>query len=316
MTKPTVELLTLSYSGDFEVCRLLCQSMDRFVPADITHRLIVPRADLPLFAPLASKTRKLEAQDHYLPAWFKRVPMPSPKWRRRLHLPRRDVYVTPFSLPVRGWIAQQIMKISAAAKSPADLVVHVDSDNVFVRPFSLDRIYRDGKARIYRDDKPVGLETHARWQRAAGQLLGLEAENFYGGEYIDPFVVWKTDIVRKLTERLQAVSGTDWIKTLARTQHFAEYVLYGVFADRIEGFENAGLRPENLSLCHSVWHRGFEDDDTLTAFVEALQPYHQTCLIQSTVAKDLAARERLFSLVTAFAEKQTAAALVPTDHVL
>lgn len=308
MSKPTVELLTLSYSGDFEVCRLLCQSIDRFVPADITHRLIVPRADLALFAPLASRTRKLEAQDHYLPAWFKRVPMPSPKWRKRLHLPRRDVYVTPFSLPVRGWIAQQIMKISAAAKSPADLVVHVDSDNVFVRPFSLERIYRDGHARIYRDETPVGLETHARWQRMAGKLLGLEAETFYGGEYIDPFVVWKTDVVRGLTERLEAVSGSHWIKTLARTQHFAEYVLYGVFADRIEGFEAAGLRPENISLCHSVWHRGFEDDDTLIAFVEALQPYHQTCLIQSTVAEDLASRERLFALVTKFAETQTAAA--------
>lgn len=313
MTNPTVELLTLSYSGDFEVCRLLCQSIDRFVPAHITHRLIVPRADLPLFAPLASKTRKIEAQDQYLPIWFKRVPMPPPKWRKRLHLPRRDVYVTPFSLPVRGWIAQQILKISAAAQSPADLVVHVDSDNVFVRPFSLDRIYRDGKARIYRDEKPVGLETHARWQRMAGKLLGLEAEAFYGGEYIDPFVVWKSDVVRGLIRRLEAVSGSHWIKTLARTQHFAEYVLYGVYADRIEGFEAASLRPENISLCHSVWHRGFESEDKLTAFVEALQPHHQTCLIQSTVAEDLAARERLFSLVTDFAEKQT---LVASGHAV
>lgn len=313
MTEPTVEFLTLSYSGDFDVCRLLCKSMDRFVSADITHRLIVPRADLALFAPLAGKTRKLEAQDQYLPAWFRRVPMPPPKWRKRLHLPRRDVYVTPFSLPVRGWIAQQIMKISAAAKSSADLVVHVDSDNVFVRPFALDRIYRDGKTRIYRDETPVGLETHARWQRMAGKLLGLEAEAFYGGEYIDPFVVWKTGVVRGLILRLEEVSGSHWIKTLARTQHFAEYVLYGVYADRIAGFEAAGLRPENTSLCHSVWHRGFEDDDTLMSFVEALQPYHQTCLIQSTVAEDLAARERLFSLVTAFAEKQTP---VATSHAL
>jgi len=306
---PKIEILTLSYSGDLEVCRLLCQSIDRFVPEGITHRLIVPRADLALFAPLAGPNRRIEAQDELLPAWFRRVPMPPPKWRKRLKLPRRDVYVTPFSLPVRGWIAQQIMKISAVAGSTADIVVHVDSDNVFIRPLALDRIHRDGLTRIYRDKHPVGLETHARWQKAAGRLLGLGEEAFYGGEYIDPFVVWKTEMTRKVIARIEEVSGTHWVKTLARTQHFAEYVLYGVYADRIEGLDAARLRPENFSLCHSVWHRGFGADDEIDAFVGAVEPHHQTCLFQSTVTEHMESRHAVFARVTEAAARQDEAKL-------
>ncbi len=85
-----VELLTLSYRGDYEVCRLLCESVDRFVPADIEHRLAVPRADLDLFASLANSRRRLIAQEDLLPNWF----VPVPRWLVRLVRLRRRVLTT------------------------------------------------------------------------------------------------------------------------------------------------------------------------------------------------------------------------------
>lgn len=300
----SIAIITKSYRGDHECCRLLCESVDRFVPADIRHTLVVPQADVALFAPLANARRDILAEEEVLPRWFRRIPLPPPQWRKRLFLPRRDVYATPFSLPVRGWIAQQIMKIAAAAMSRADILVHIDSDNAFIRPLDPSRLVRNGVARIYRNPQPVGLATHTRWQHAAGRLLGLEDSAFYGGEYIDPFVVWKTSVVRDLIARIEAVSGTDWIKTLARTQHFAEYVLYGVYADRIAGFEASGLSPENFSLCHSRWSDEFAGEAAIREFVEAVEPHHLTCLIQSTIATAAQSRARVFARVTEFAARQ------------
>src|SRR5690606_7675218 len=307
MTTPSIEVLTKSYRSDFEHCELLCESMVRFVQAGITHTLVVPRSDTSLFSRLLTDRRRIIAEDELLPSWFWRVPLPSPEWRRRLHLPRRDIYLTPFSPPVRGWIAQQIMKIAAAAASSADIVVHIDSDNVFIRPLKVENIVPGGKVRIYREPQPAGLATRVRWQRVAGKLLGLPEKEFYGGEYISPLVVWKTSIVRGMIERIEAVGKQNWIKILARTPHFAEYVLYGVYADQILGFEKAGLQPEDFSLCHSRWSDTFADDADMTAFVEAVEPHHVTCLVQSTIAHDRALRRNLFARVTELARQQDGA---------
>ena len=303
-TGDSMELLTMSFRGDYEVCRVLCESVDRFVPQGIEHCLIVPRADLDVFASLANHRRRLIAEEDILPPWFFRIPMPSPQLRRLLGLPRRNVYFTPFSLPVRGWIAQQIMKIAAAAKSQADIVIHIDSDGAFIRPFSTNLICRDGKVRIYRDPSPVGLETHVVWQQAAGALLGLEDRRFYGGEYIDQFVVWKPSVVRGMVNRLQEVSGYDWVRTLARSPHFAEYVLYGVYADQVVGFDAAGLVPQTFSMCHSMWDGSFSNDQAIESFVHSVEEHHVLCLLQSTLSESMERRREVFRRVTEVAALQ------------
>ena len=131
-------ILTLSYSGDFDCCSLLCESFDRFAPTGISHRLFTPTHDLALFAPLAGGRRSLGSQDRdLLPRWLVKLPMPRPRLRDLLRLPRRNIYLSPFTPPVRGWIAQQMMKIAACADSPTEIIMHVDSDTAFVRPLTL-----------------------------------------------------------------------------------------------------------------------------------------------------------------------------------
>jgi hypothetical protein len=304
LPEPQANLITCSFRGDLEVCRMLCASVDRFVPETIPHSLYVPRADIPLFADLASPRRTITAQEELLPRWFIKLPLPSPEWRRRLHLPRRNMYVTPYSLPVRGWIAQQIMKIAATAQASAEIVAHVDSDSIFIRPLKLEHLSRDGKVRIYRNPEMVELETHRVWQEAAGKLLGLPPSRYYGAEYINPLVVWRRSVIQRMIARIAQVSGRDWRVALARTPHFAEYVLYGVFADQVLGLKEAGLMPEAFTLNHARWSDEFEGPEGVDAFIDALQPVHVASLIQSTMSTSMADRQAIFERLAARAAAQ------------
>ncbi|MDE2363327.1 MAG: hypothetical protein KGM42_11665 [Hyphomicrobiales bacterium] len=303
----TASLVTCSFSGDFEICRLLCESVDRFVPPDIAHILYVPARDVAMFSAFAGPRRTIATQESLLPRWFVKAPLPGPKWRARLRLPRRNVYLTPFSAPVRGWIAQQIMKISAAAVSPTEIVVHVDSDNAFIRPLRLDQLASGERVRLYRSPEMVDLPSHRKWHAAAAKLLGLPEADYHGAEYIDQIVVWRRSVVRALAARIAEIAGVDWRIALARTPHFAEYILYGVFADRVMGLDAAGLFPDAQSLCLSRWSGDFQDAAEEQAFIDAISSAHVACLIQSTLAMNAADRRGLFERAIDVAARKPAA---------
>jgi hypothetical protein len=196
------------------------------------------------------------------------------------------------------------MKIAASARSSAEIVAHVDSDNVFIRPLKLEHLAPEGRVRIYRNAEKVELETHRVWHETAGRLLGLPPSRFYGAEYINPFVVWRRSIVRGLIERIESVSGRDWRIVLARTPHFAEYVLYGVYAEQVIGLDEAGLIPQDFTLCHARWGDEFEGEADVKAFLDTLEPWHVTSLIQSTIGTTMAERRAVFDRVEALAEAQ------------
>ncbi|GLK68819.1 DUF6492 family protein [Hansschlegelia plantiphila] len=302
----TARLSTCSFRGDFEACRALCDSVDRFVAEEIEHWLIVPGKDIALFAPLGGGRRRILAEEDFLPRGFWKAPMPAPKLRRLLRLPRRNIYFTPFSKPVRGWIAQQMMKISATASATTDIVVHVDSDNVFVRKLTLDHLAKDGRVRLYRSPVKVEQPGHRLWHAAAGRLLGLPPSDFYDAEYIDALVVWRRSALVAMTGRIERVTGSSWQVALARTPHFAEYVLYGVHADKVMGLDAAGLYAAPDSLCHSRWSGAFGGRADEDAFIAGIRPDHVSCLIQSTIEMSLEARLALYARAQDFAARQDA----------
>lgn len=304
MSGNAVQLITCSYSGDLEVCRMLCATVDRFAPEDVTHSLYVPRHDLPLFADLATSRRTIGAQEDLLPKWLWKVPLPGPKWRARLRLPRRNVYLTPFTLPVRGWIAQQMMKIAATLRSEADIVVHVDSDAAFIRPFTASSFMVGDKTRFHKSEESAELEAHIPWYAAAGRLLGLPEADYYTTEYIDQIVVWRRTVVEAMTARIEATTGVGWAKALAKTPHLAEYVLYGVFVDHVLGIEAAGLSNQSRSLCHSRWTGDFTGPADEAAFVDSLLPDPIACAIQSTNSIGTEGRRRILERVIERAAEQ------------
>lgn len=246
-------LVTLSFAGDFESCRLLCETVDRFGPDRASHLLAVPAADIPLFRPLAGGRRVLIAEEELLPRWLRKLPLPSMAWRKRLGLPRRNVYLSFRGRPVRGWIAQQIMKINAAASAGSDTVLHLDSDTALVRPLPAAAMAVDGRLRLSRFPGAADDAMHAPWHRAASSLLGLASSDYLGSDYIDSFVTWRRANVNGLLARIGEVTGRDPIAALAATRDFSEYILYGAYCEHVLGLETAGHAGTERSLCEMVW---------------------------------------------------------------
>lgn len=304
---PKVTLLTCSFRGDFDLCKMMCESVDRFVPGQISHLVYVPKSDFPLFGELTSERRKMLPEDGMLPRWFRKVPLPPAKWRKRLKLPRRNIYWTPYSRPVRGWIAQQIMKLQAAAGAPTEIILHVDSDIEFVRPMTIERLMpKPGLVRLYQFASPAPMDSHILWHQTAYKLLGVPdpGPSAYQQDYIGSVVVWRRSVVRKLLQEIERVGGRDWRIVLARTPHFSEYILYGTFATRVLGLAEAGHVVEPSSLCLCRWSDEFKDAAGEREFVEALEPGEVACCLQSTLAITLAERRRIFERVAEFAARQ------------
>lgn len=53
--------------------------------------------------------------------------------------------------------------------------------------------------------------------------------------------------------------GADWRITLARTPHFAEYILYGIFVEHVLALEKAGHVADGESLSLTRWQGEFEE---------------------------------------------------------
>ncbi|WP_045014306.1 DUF6492 family protein [Bradyrhizobium sp. LTSP849] len=297
---PDTSMITCSFRGDYEICSMLCESIDRFVPEPIKHTVYVPESDLALFEPLANSRRSIVSEDALLPRWFWKLPLPSSQWRRRLLLPRRNFYLTPYSLPVRGWIAQQMMKIAAAAQSSNEIVLHIDSDILFVRQLSVSELFPHvDRARLYRQAS-ANANSHRLWHLSASKLLGLPADEFHDGEYVDSIVLWRRSVVHKMIERIEGVAKVDWQVILGRTKHFSEYILYGVFAERVMGLEDAKLSIAPKSLCHTRWTDAFLSVDDETNFINSIDPRMIGICIQSTIPLPMSKRRDLFDRAVSF----------------
>lgn len=290
----TATLITCSFRGDLDICRLLCRSIDLHAGAGIEHRLYVPARDLPLFAELAAPRRRIEAQESLLPRWFWKAPMPGPVWRRRLRLPRRNVYFTPFHGAVRGWIAQQIMKIAASLRAEGEIVAHVDSNSALVQPLEIAHLSRAGRTRFYAGAVVERHDGHAIWYDQAARLFDLPAADYYVSDYIAPLVVWRRPVVEAMTRRIEATTGRSWPSALAATRHFSEYVLYGVFAEAALGLDAAVLQRESRSLCLTRWVEDFDDPVEIEQFLAQADTDQLVCCLQSTLALPLRTRSRIF----------------------
>jgi hypothetical protein len=298
-------ILTLSYSGDYDYCRLLCSSLDEFAPEGLRHRLYVPTRDQELFRPLATPCRMIGSQDRdLLPSWLMKAPMPGPRLRRLLRLPRRNMYLSLRGKPVRGWIAQQIMKIAAGAESATEIVLHLDSDTCLIRPMTRDMLVDGNEAvRFYHDPAARLPETHLLWRDVACRLLDVDPRPVSRSDYIDTCVVWRRSVVRRMIQRIEEVAGADWRVVLAREPHFSEYTLYGVFAEHL-GSEKAGLFATSQSQIHAIWEVEAQTQDQEDAFIEALAPHHMAVLIQSTSKMSFDKRMQVLERARAKAQTQ------------
>ena len=127
------------------------------------------------------------------------------------------------SPPVRGWITQQIVKLAAAAASQDDVVlVGVDSDVEFIRPFGPNTFMQNGTVRFYRKIHAVNdrLPRHVSWHRGARALLGLRPAAPPFNDYISAMIACDPGVVRRMLVQIETTTKCSWVSAVASPTSF------------------------------------------------------------------------------------------------
>ena len=267
MKKIDFAIITPSYAPDFERCRLLSWSIQKYVSPSITHYIIVDRRDLLLFRQLQGPNTEILSVESLLPWWIQRIPLLKNGW------------FSLKTLPIRNWIIQQIVKILVAEWINQDVLVFVDSDTAFVRPFNFESFIRGDQVRLFREP-PYDVAAHVKGHQTANQLLGISNVNYPDPGYIGNVITWRRENVYKLYQKLESISGKGWIETLANSWNLAEYILYGVYVDYFLK-EESGHYYDSQKISHEYWNPQPLSEEQLQNFFAEIQPEHVAVMISA-----------------------------------
>lgn len=275
MNEMRFAMVTLSYGPDFERCELLSQTFHQYVDDRVKHYIVVDRRDLNLFASLRSDRTEVLTVESILPSWVFRLPMARRWWFSA---------ATP---PVRNWILQQYVKLAMPRHLSEDLLLYVDSDVAFVRPFDVDSFVQGDRVRLLRMPGEGNLESQYPWHQTAARLLGLPPCDYFGARYIGNIVSWKRDTALRLHDHIETTTGRDWRRAILSQWYLSEYILYGVFVDQVLG-EAAGHYCEKENLCHEYWTDRPMSSTGLQEFFHAIMPEHVAVMISAKAGMGVA----------------------------
>jgi Family of unknown function (DUF6492) len=263
-------LITPSYPPDFERCRLLCQSVKKYIDPAINHYIIVEKRDLDLFRQLERQNTKILIVESFIPWWVRRIPLVQKSW------------VSLKTIPVRNWIMQQIVKIAVAKEIDEEISVMVDSDVAFIRPFDSQHIIRDEKIRLFcdRQGNEIQRQWHDKWHKSANRLLGLPDVDPAIPDYIGHVISWKRQHVMEMCQHIEKVSGKPWMETLFNCWHLSEFVLYGIFVEKILQDKSSHYF-ESENLCHDYWFTESLSEEQLKQFFQGIRPEQVAIMISA-----------------------------------
>lgn len=279
--KHSLALVTCSYRPDLSRCANLCASIDALVACDYHHYVVVPARDLSLFRHLESPYRSVVATQDVMPAQFFHLPLLK-KW-----------WLDSGGWPIRGWMMQQLTKLSADALSDCENIVFVDSDIEFIQSFQRERFLRDGALRLHRKPGEMNAGVHLQWHHASAELLGLPPQ-YFGSDYVGALACWRRSSLVALKRHIEAATGRPWFEAVGRRMTVSEYTLYGVFVEHVLGIEAAGHFACDADLCHCLWFG--EDTQRFLSHVDYEQA-PQAVLVQSNIGLDQRAVDALVGQV-------------------
>lgn len=238
-------LVTPSFHQDYDICRILIDSVRRFVPGEVTHYIIVSDEDVELFRRCADDRTRILVQEDVVPERFWRIPL-APKW-----------HFNPRTIPVRAWIWQQMVKLSIGHRIDADAYLIIDSDCLFVRPFDPHSLIVDGKVPLFREEKDW-YRTNAKsqkWFDVSRRMLRLPPfEQPHSIGYINSLVFWRRDVLRKLHAHVaNGRRPTALLHDAAWSLQFSEYTLYGLYVEKVLGLAQSGHYEFGSQLSHDYW---------------------------------------------------------------
>jgi hypothetical protein len=294
-------VVTPSHHGDWPLFCELHESVLRFTSPEVKHYVIVPDGDAALFA-AAQGPRCVVVPEtslyppHYIavPAAMNRVLRAVPGFPARARIAavsrRRPLR------PVRGWLMQQALKLAAAQRSDADVLLLLDSDVVLFRPVRTAMLRTGGVARFYRKPAAVdaSMQSHVQWHAQSRGLLGLPPGDLPAPDYVSSLAVWDPRIVRQLLARVEEVSGGHWMDTVTRQPSFSEWTLYGIYVD--EFCPAAARLATDSSLCNSYWTAAPLTPEHIGEFVAQTRPEDVAILIQSKSSTPIEVRRAVVQL--------------------
>ncbi len=262
-----IAFVTPSYRGDYERCQLLCESTSRFLPNGVEHLLIVDRRDIKLFRPLQNNTVRLVEAESLVPWWIFRLPGIN-GWWASLRTP-----------PIRNWIYQQILKLSAVDATDAEVIQFVDSDVTLTKPFPVDYLVKNGRVRLQRVDYQE--KNHQNWLRVAAKLLGVDETPLNGVNYIGNLITWTRPNALGMLDRIRDVARVSHVQAVARSFQFSEYMTYGVFVDCVVGLEASGHFYDDSPNLHLCWDYDLTTDEGIDRYFSAVGPENIGVMIHS-----------------------------------
>lgn len=265
-------LLTKTYRGDIVPFERLCRSIDRHNP-DVTHYVLIDACDHDLFARFATSRRILVDCDAALP-----------QLRQFTFRGKRYWWLRGSPWIARGWIQQQVAKIEVTRKLSEDAVVIFDSDMMLVSPVCPEHVFSEGKVRLYQYPGRSPDARFAVWHDVAMKALGLKPEGYTGHDYVAQPTVWSPPIVQAMVNRIEHATGKRWLDALVRRFRFSEYILYGIFCDKVPGVHADRVAPTDVVLTHTCWDYDLTRPAEVDRFVSDLDlSRHGAVLIQSNL---------------------------------
>ena len=282
-------VVTASYAPDFERCKLLCETMDRYVTGFTRHYILVEHRDVALFRQLEGARRVVIDERDLLPGWLRPFPDPTSLFRRRIWLSVR-------TQPLRGWHVQQLRRMAAAFHLRERTLVYCDSDVVFLKDFDCASFRRNEKLRLFRRDnalaQPVAYNHHL-WSRNAALSLGLPAEPPSLHDYITTLIAWDAAAVREMCTLVERRHGRSWIEVIASTREFSECMLYGRYVDDV--LSAAGHFHDQTELCRVYWFGPAPSDALFHDFVAEMGSEQVAIGLQSFIGTDVARIRKLIA---------------------
>ncbi len=177
--------------------------------------------------------------------------------------------VDPKTGTIRGWYAQQMLKLAAAEHITTPFYLTCDSDIVCFRKCSAASLITAGRAacgtesyqvytRIYTPEF-AAAESRIKQRRmdAACELLGGERTTQYTGRfYSETPVLFHTEAMQAMLAHLSERHHRSWAEVLATEDQWTEISLYFVYlemAGRLESLYRTGEHNRVLHLEGSVW---------------------------------------------------------------
>lgn len=262
----SIAFVTPTFRPDLERCTLLVESMNRLA-ADFKHYLIVDHAEIPAFRHLQNSRTVLIESEEILDRCFVQFPAAKGYW------------LTYRTLPVRGWMIQQILKLGAVRVIPEEVFVVIDSDNTLVRPFRTDCLLQDGKLGLLDVDGVVGKVPI--WTKVARDLVGSPADCATLRGHVGDMITWHRQHVLDLQERIEATTGLPWQIAIARKHTFSEYILYGVYIREVIGYEASRHNPTIRPLVRQPWDHDLSNVDGLRHFIVDIEPENVAVMVSS-----------------------------------